>query len=54
VFKEINYNVIIEPKDSPRGTSFGSKYYGIASITAEVTISKNPVTAECGKKVGVN
>ena len=52
--KEVYYTVNIEAKDSPRGSTYGKKYYAISSIKAEVTISKNPITATCGTKIGVN
>ena len=52
---EIEYTVEMDSKKSSKdmGTNVGSRYYEPTKINAIVTVAKNQVTNECGKKAAV-
>lgn len=52
---EIEYTVLMDSKVTQKdmGTNVGKRYYEPTTITAVVTVAKNPVTNECGQKAAV-
>ena len=52
---EIEYTVLMDSKVTSKdmGTNVGKRYYEPTTINAIVTVAKNKVTNECGKKAAV-